>query len=144
MISIYLNLHPRTGEKENRTWAMSYEQSIQPLYSVREEDEIENMCWLINLHLKAEQHIMMKNLTNARIGFIPSKNERKIEWESRLFFYLWWLRNVKKRKYKKIWMENLEFVAGYCSLLVVYRAMKAYGVIYEMKNAVLHYNLFLL
>jgi hypothetical protein len=44
--------------------------SIQLLYSVREEDEMENMCWLINLHLKAEQHIMMKNHTDAKTGFM--------------------------------------------------------------------------
>ena len=44
---------------------------------------MENMCWLINLHLKAE-HIMMKNHTDGRARLMRIEMKEGIK-KSRLF-----------------------------------------------------------
>lgn len=99
---------------------------------------MENMCWLINLHLKAE-HIMMKNHTDGGARFMRIEIKEGIK--NRDFFH-----SSMSQKFEwRIYAHNncRQISRAYCSRLmyIVCNRMRAHGVIYEMKNAVLDYNL---
>lgn len=106
----------------------------------REEDEMENMCWLINLHLKAE-HIMMKNHKDGRARFMRIEMKEGIK-KIATFSILRWVRNLNEKfMHTTIVDKSREHIVLASCMYIVCNRMRAYGVIYEMKNAVLDYNL---
>lgn len=98
------------------------------------------MCWLINLHLKAE-HIMMKNHKDGRARFMRIEMKEGIK-KIATFSILRWVRNLNEKfMHTTIVDKSREHIVLASCMYIVCNRMRAYGVIYEMKNAVLDYNL---